>query len=209
MHDNRFDAVIVGGGPAGSSAAHLLAKWGHSVLLITKTEPDGPTLAESLPPSCRKLFTVLGMLDAIDQAGFYRTRGNTVWWGESDKRSENFADGVTGYQVVRRDFDRLLLELAETAGAQVQRNSRVRQVRAPDLPDSMFRQIEYEDARSERVVVNAKFTLDCSGRAGVIARQGFRKHERTHSTVALVGIWRSPDGWGLEDETHTLVENLR
>ncbi len=206
MHDNRFDAVIVGGGPAGSSAAHLLAKWGHSVLLITKTEPDGPTLAESLPPSCRKLFTVLGTLDAIDQAGFYRTRGNTVWWGESDKRSENFADGVTGYQVVRRDFDRLLLELAETAGAQVQRNSRVRQVRAPDLPDSMFRQIEYEDARSERVVVNAKFTLDCSGRAGVIARQGFRKHERTHSTVALVGIWRSPDGWGLEDETHTLVE---
>ena len=204
-HNTRFDAAIIGGGPAGSSVARLLARWGHSVLLITKAEPDGPTLAESLPPSCRKLFDVLGTLDAVDQAGFYRTRGNTVWWGEADKRSENFADGVTGYQIVRRDFDQLLLKLAESGGAHVQRNSRVRHAKPPSSSDAMVGQVEYEDAEGGRVVVSARFMLDCSGRAGVIARQCFRRHERAHATVALVGVWQRAGGWGLEDETHTFV----
>ena len=202
----RFDAVIIGGGPAGSSVARLLARWGHSVLLITKAEPDGPTLAESLAPSCRKLFDVIGVLDGVDQAGFYRTRGNTVWWGEAEKRSENFAEGATGYQVVRGDFHQVLLRLAESGGAHVQRNSRVRQVTPPSSTDAMVARVEYEDAEGERVVVSARFTLDCSGRAGVIARQGYRRHERAHATLALVGVWRHEGDWGLEDETHTLVE---
>ena len=206
VNNTCFDAVIIGAGPAGSSVARLLARWGHSVLLITKAEPDGPTLAESLPPSCRKLFDVLGTLDAVDQAGLYRTRGNTVWWGETDKRSENFADGSTGYQVVRRDFDRLLLSLAESGGALVQRNSRVRQATPPSSPEAMVGQVEYEDAEGGRAVVSARFMLDCSGRAGVIARQGFRRHERTHATVALVGMWQRAGGWELDDESHTLVE---
>ena len=70
----------------------------------------------------------------------------------------------------------------------------------------MVGQVEYEDAEGGRVVVSARFMLDCSGRAGVIARQGFRRHERAHATVALVGVWQRAGGWGLEDETHTLVE---
>ena len=59
-----METVIIGGGPAGSTAARLLALWGHSVTVLTKPESSHNNLAVSLPPSCRKLFARLGVLEA-------------------------------------------------------------------------------------------------------------------------------------------------
>jgi flavin-dependent dehydrogenase len=58
----------------------------------------------------------------------------------------------------------------------------------------------------ERGRVEAAFALDCSGRTGVIATRGFRVQERRQRTIAIVGVWRCESGWGLPDESHTLVE---
>ncbi len=82
----RFDVAVIGGGPAGSTIGRLLAEWGHSVLILCKPPGQRPSLAESLPPSSRKLFSFLGILNAVDGAGFYRTSGNTVWWGHGAGR---------------------------------------------------------------------------------------------------------------------------
>ncbi len=177
-----FDVAVIGGGPAGASAARLLAQWGHAVVLLTKAPPPPTrTLAESLPPSCTKLFRTLGVLDAVDRAGFYRSRGNTVWWGggEPEGRSEDFGERAWGYQIVRRDFDRLLLNLAKEVGVDVYDNSTVRNV---DVDVSVLHdagndreqvRIEY-DRGGELQSVNAKWVFDCSGRAGLIARRGLR-----------------------------------
>ncbi len=127
------EVVIVGGGPAGASAARLLSTWGHSVVLLAR-EPRRPPLGESLPPSVRKLFGLLEIQGDIDLGGFYPTTGNTVWWGEGEVRSESFAGGATGYQVQRSDFDRLLLGLAEEAGADVRRGADVRAIEGLELP---------------------------------------------------------------------------
>ena len=81
-----LDAVIIGGGPAGSTAGRLLAQWGHSVAILTAPPGSRPGLAECLPSSNRKLFQFLGIADAIDHAGFFRTLGNTVWWGSAERR---------------------------------------------------------------------------------------------------------------------------
>src|SRR6266496_4085324 len=115
------DVVIIGGGPAGSTAGRLLAEWGYSVLLLTRPESRYPSLAESLPPSCRKVFGFLGILDAMDSTGFYKSRGNTTWWGDAEGRVESFAGNsrLRGYQVLRSDLDKLLLSLARGAGALV------------------------------------------------------------------------------------------
>ena len=175
------DILVIGGGPAGSTAARLLAQWGHQVTLLTAA-PTLRALAECLPPSTKKVFQFLGIQDAVAGAGFFETRGNTVWWGARGKRLEPYPAGF-GYQVDRTAFDRLLLELAQSAGVCV---------------------------RWERVAAgcqfDAKFLLDCSGRAGVLARE-FRVKPRKGRAVALCGVWRSEQGWTLPDASHTLVES--
>ena len=107
------DVVAIGGGPAGSAAARVLADCGHRVLVLTRTSDPSRGLAESLPPSTRKVLAEIGVLDKVDGAGFLRTTGNTVWWGSRDGEAENFdaAGDVRGWQVFRPDLDRLLLFL--------------------------------------------------------------------------------------------------
>jgi flavin-dependent dehydrogenase len=135
-------------------------------------------MAECLPPSTRKVFRFLGIEDAVAAAGFFATAGNTVWWGGSRRRVEPYPEGA-GYQVLRRDFDRLLHSLAEAAGART--------------------------TPSGAAHPEAKFVLDCSGRAGVLAR-AYRVRPKHSRTVALCGIWRNDRGWRVPDASHTLVE---
>src|SRR5713101_3377894 len=106
-----FDAVVIGGGPAGSAIARLLALWGHSVLVLTRVPDAARGAAESLPPSTRRLLATIGLLESVDRAGFYRTTGNTVWWGAREGHVERFdAPGeASGYQLYRPELDRILL----------------------------------------------------------------------------------------------------
>ena len=212
--ERRFDAVIIGGGPAGSVAARLLASWGHDVLLLTKPQQKERSLGESLPPSCRKLLDEIGVLDAVDAAHFIQTSGNTVWWGGGDPHVEFFPDERRGYQVLRTKFDRVLFDCARAAGAEVMSDAMVRDVDVPGLKHETAGASDDQSAATVRFetsgamqTVRARWVLDCSGRAGVIARQGLRRSDDDRTTVALLGVWKGPKGWGLPDETHTLVES--
>ncbi|PYR02046.1 MAG: hypothetical protein DMG00_29890 [Acidobacteria bacterium] len=111
----NIDAVVIGGGPAGSAAARLLTTWGHDVVVLTTTPDRSRGLAESLPPSTQRVLAEVGVLDAVDAAGFYRSTGNTSCWASRERRVETF--GSLGYQIFRPDFDRLLLDRAAAAGA--------------------------------------------------------------------------------------------
>jgi len=126
-----FDAVVIGGGPAGSAIARLLALWGHSVLVLTRAPDPARGAAESIPPSTRKLLATIGALESIEAAGFLRTTGNTVWWGARDGHIEPFgASGdAPGFQVYRPELDRLLLARAADAGAALIADAQVRSVR--------------------------------------------------------------------------------
>jgi len=86
------DVAIIGGGPAGASTARLLAAWGHSVLVLTKSETGPPSLAESLPPSCRKVFEAVGVREAIEAAGY--KPGDDVYLALDPASTEFFKDGV-------------------------------------------------------------------------------------------------------------------
>jgi flavin-dependent dehydrogenase len=201
-----LDAVVIGSGPSGSAAARLLASWGHSVVLLTRTERDSRGLAESLPPSTRKLLAEIGVLDDVDRAGFYRTTGNTVWWGAREGHVERFGrtDETFGYQVFRPHLDRVLLASAERAGARVMRDANVRCVAHIDDDGAEAACVEFGGDRQ----LTARFVLDCSGRAGVVARNGLRRYESGYRMQALVGVWHQQDGvrWAIPDETHTVVE---
>ena len=127
------DVAVIGGGPAGSAAARLLASWGQSVIVLARS-PRQPALAESLPPSCFKLFDEIGVRAAIDRTGFIRATGNTVQWADRARRVELFDRAGLGYQVARDRFDEVLLDGAQAAGASVERDVSVREATLePDL----------------------------------------------------------------------------
>jgi len=183
---------VLGGGPAGSSAARLLASWGHQVELVTRPTREHQ-LAVSLPPSCAKLFDAIGVSDAIERAGFIRSTGNTVWWGHEDARVEPFAEGARGWQVDLGPLESVLLEEASRAGVTIERR--------------VLRPTESGMRRITKAEAPPAFVLDCTGRSGLIARaRNLRRFDDGPTTVALAGEWRS-DAWELPDVTHTVVES--
>jgi len=185
VNHRHADVLIIGAGPAGCAAARLLAAWGHDVLLVTKPASNAARLAESIPPSARKLFDVLGVREAFESADVVRSTGNTVWWGDREMRVESFASGERGWQVTGDIVERILQDAVRVAGARVE-----------------HRRVDAEDAVKQR----AAFTLDCSGRTGVLARSR-RVHEPSQRTVALIGVWRPGARFSVPDRTHTLVES--
>ena len=193
-----LDAAIIGGGPAGAAIARLLASWGHRVRLLAAPADRSRGLAESVPPSARKLFAEIGVLDAVEAAGFHPASGNTSWWGADEPRAETF--DTRGWQVFRPDFDALLLQCAASAGTDV----RTALVRRVDLDDE-HAAVEYDEA-GRRATDTCRFVIDCSGRAGVLARR-FRRMD-DERVFAYVGVWRSDRGWDGADPGHTVVETF-
>ena len=203
----ELEVAVIGGGPAGAAAGRLLAQWGHSVILLTRPGSQSSLLGESLPPSTRKILDRVGALEAVEAEGFVRSTGHTVWWGESEGRVEEFPQGEAGFQVLRSDLDRVLLSLAASGGARVEGGATVRDVKI----DGDGYRIQYttgDDRTGERAqVVRTQWVLDCSGRSGVVARD-FRRPEEGQPTLALLGVWRRPEGWPVPDPSHTLVESF-
>src|SRR5262249_54030729 len=112
---DQCDVVVIGAGPAGSTAAHLLASWGRSVVLIHREATTHP-LAESLPASTRKLLAFLGQLTDVERAGFHPNDGNIACWA-GQRRATRAPDA--GFHVSRAPFDRVLRESAASARARI------------------------------------------------------------------------------------------
>ena len=202
---NPFDVAVLGGGPAGSAAARLIASHGHSVVVLTRT-PARPAMAESVAPSVGKLLDRVGVRGAVDAAGFVRATGNTVWWGNRDPRIESFGAGSLGWQVRRDAFDRVLLDEAAHGGATIVPQAMVRAVDRGAAADGMST-IHY-DLRGRPRALSARWVLDCTGRAGLLARHAWRRSDSAGRTLAAVGVWERRGGWSaVRDESHTLVES--
>lgn len=181
------EALVVGGGPAGATAAALLARWGHAVTLLARPAALTPDLGESIPPSTGKLLDVIGVRGAIDRARFVRSTGNTVWWGNDTPRIELFAGDRLGWQVTSQAFADILLEHARGAG------------------------VDVRIGRADLAAVTgsrAGFVLECTGRAGLLTRaRGLREYDSRYRTVAMVGVWRCAQGFDVADSSHTLIES--
>lgn len=179
-----IDALVVGGGPAGCAAATLLARWGHTVTLITKPASETAPLGESLPPSTQKLFDLLGVRARVDAAGFVRSTGNTVWWGSDTPRLESFGRGEHGWQVTTTGMEAILRHAAATSGVRL---------------------VETRVDLATTALPEATFVLDGTGRSGVFAKaRGLRQTGGALLTVALVGVW-SAERFEVPDATHTVI----
>ena len=192
--------VIVGGGPAGSAAARLLATWGHDVVVLARRVNSDRALGESLPPSALAVMNRIGF-SQLDASVALRSTGNTVRWGNDPERVERFGAGLEGYQIDRAAFDAFLAREAAGSGADVRLGANVVHVRRGHPAAVTYEQ----DGRTN--TLRADWILDCTGRTGVIARDGWRVPDDASRTTAIVGVWERDDPWPTPDPTHTIVES--
>lgn len=162
--------IIIGGGPAGSSAATVLARKGHSVLLLEKVRFPRFHIGESLLPFMAGQLERMGLLDAVEQNGFVRKFG-TEFTGEDgrfkrvDFTSQGAGRRLSTFQVERAVFDNIMLQQAKDAGAHVLEEALVTRVL---VEGESIVGVEYT-YQGETRTVKAPYVIDASGRAGKIA----------------------------------------
>ena len=128
---NDYDAIIIGGGPAGATAAMTLRQAGRKVLVLEKEKFPRFHIGESLLPYNRPIFDELGVWDKIQAAGFMTKRGAQFWMGDGSMHTRlNFSRGSftefpEAIQVERSKFDDILLRHAEELGAEVREETLV------------------------------------------------------------------------------------
>ncbi|MFI6322937.1 NAD(P)/FAD-dependent oxidoreductase [Nonomuraea sp. NPDC050556] len=175
--------LVIGGGPAGSTAAGLLARQGFQVTLAEREHFPRYHIGESILPSIMTVLDVLGAKEKIAAHGFQPKGGTYFFWGpdEWDIRFNELSDGTTNaYQVVRSEFDQILLEHAKTLGVEVHEGVTVSSVRFEgDRPVS---------ATTSEGEISFDCLVDASGRGGVLANRHFR-NRRMHEVFKNVATW--------------------
>lgn len=181
----RTEICILGGGPAGATAALKLARLGHEVLVLEKEPFPRPHVGESLAPGLWQQLDLLGLADAVRAAGFPPAPPAIVCWAG---RAETMpgSESAPGLLVDRGRFDRLLLDAAREGGAQVLQPARA--LRPRRTPDGWAVTVLAEGKEME---VTARFLVDATGRA---SRLGGRKLRTAAPTVALYTSWTPPRG---------------
>jgi flavin-dependent dehydrogenase len=177
MHETTCDVVVIGGGPAGSTAAAYLARRHRRVVLLERDHFPRFHIGESLLASVNDVFEAIGVTDRIRAAGFPQK------WGASfitpDGTVERFADFAEAtevrapqtWQVPRERLDHLLLEHAAASGADVRQGHRVLDV-AFDRNGATVsvRGPSGNGDGAATDTIRAQFVIDASGRTGILSR---------------------------------------
>lgn len=187
--------LVIGGGPAGSTAATLLAREGFDVTLVERDVFPRYHIGESLLPSCLEVLDMTGAREKIEAYGFQRKGGGYFSWG-TDSWVLDFAPLRYPYsfQVVRSEFDQLMLEHAKSQGVRVFEGTEIRSLYFDgDRPRSAtWSQVV---GGSDTGEISFDYLVDASGRAGVIAMH-YLKNRRYHNAFQNVAIWGYWTGTG-------------
>jgi flavin-dependent dehydrogenase len=186
--------LVIGGGPGGSTAAALLARQGVDVTLLERQHFPRYHIGESLLPSCLHVLDELGVREAVESHGFLRKDGALFDWGGEiwDFGFGSRTSPLYAFQVVRSEFDQLLLDNAAEAGADVRQGVEATGV---DFVDGRPRHVRFTDGQGRHGTCSFDVVIDASGRTGLLSTR-YLRNRRFHETfrnVALWGYWRGAD----------------
>ena len=185
-----YDAIVIGGGPAGSTVAALLAEKGREVVVLEKSKFPRYHVGESLMPYCYFTFERLGIVDQLNERAY--TQKHSVQFVTSDgKISAPFYffqhldhPAATTWQVKRSEFDDLMLENSRAKGAEVREETQVADFL---YEDGRVVGVVAKSAAGERYELNAQITIDASGRDGIF--QSKKRWRRRDPKLNKIAIW--------------------
>ncbi|KAF8653329.1 hypothetical protein AX16_004029 [Volvariella volvacea WC 439] len=219
--------LIIGGGPAGAYAASVLAREGLEVTVFEAAKFPRYHVGESLIPSVRHYLQFIGAEDRFLNYGFVRKPGAAMKFNQYKR--EGYTDFValghnnSAWNVVRSDFDHLLLSHARSSGASVYEQTRVTSIdfslddplrpisvswthtppptplSPPASPILTWR--SFPSAESASITGQTKFSylIDATGRAGIMSTRYLKNRHFNMSlkNIAVWGYWRGTGAYGV------------
>src|ERR1043165_3844621 len=184
-----YDAVLIGGGPSGSCAGAILGEYGHKVLILEREKFPRYHIGESLIPFTFQPLERIGMSPKMRKSAFQQ-KFSVTFVSPDGKRSQPFyfftrydRDSVAQtWQVLRSEFDQMLLDNAREKGAEV-----IEEIMVKELlrEDGRVVGVRAQKKSGEVVEFRAPITLDCSGKeAFTTVRNGWRTSDPYLNKVA-------------------------
>src|SRR5438874_1044689 len=195
MSGEMYDVAIIGGGPAGSVAAALLARAGRRAIVLERDKFPRFHIGESLLPFSMQAFTRLGLHEKFARAGFMEKFGGEMQGacgGEGVKFY--FEDGFRSqtdrsYQVTRADFDKVLLDHAAESGAEVREETSVEAIDFSDEGAMIAISRKENGAPAE---IRARYLIDASGRNSILGAKF--KLKKNYEHLQKVSVFAHYDG---------------
>lgn len=191
--NNQYDAIVVGAGPAGSTAATILAKHGRRVVLLEREGFPRYHVGESLLPFCYSTLNRLGMVEQLNATSFVKKY--SVQFATTDGRMSQpfyFHDHLDGHpasqtwQVERSDFDQMMTDNAAEHGVEVRFGVSGKRI----LKDAAGKVVGIEaiDEHGQTIQLHAPITIDASGRNGFAANAMGWKRQRDPE-LNKIALW--------------------
>ena len=195
MSRGEYDAVVVGGGPSGSTTAALLAEHGHRVLLVERETTPRYHIGESLIPYTWFTLNRLGVVDWLRTSACPK-KYSVQFVSITGKVSQPFYffqtikhECAQTWQVYRSEFDAMLLENARAKGAEVRQHVTVRDVLMEGSRVVGVRADTKDGAKGEEI--RARVVVDATGRDSLLSRKfGWKDRDADLNKIAVWSYYK-------------------